>query len=356
MHPFYHFELVEKSQYSFNHRMRSLDKLGMTMTKKNMKRILTTNLLFTLLIGLFPISSFALTISPPTMEFVAKRGETITDVVKLYNETQQELLLAAEVRNFKPLNEKGTPNFLPPAEKDDLSKISNWINISQKTINLKPGEKKNVLFTINIPENAEPGGRFAGILWTTPSKNKDSVGISSKTGTLILVNIAGMAEEKARIIEFSADKKIYNRLPVNFSLRFENMGNVYLKPIGEIKIKNIWGREVASIDVNAGLNNALPKSVRQYNVSWQKNDAQKNLPELIKEKENFAFGRYSAVVTLNYGAENHPLLAEKSFWVFPLRVMGLSLIVIIIALLFFVLGIRRYNRWVLKKYGGKQIS
>jgi hypothetical protein len=318
-----------------------------------MKKTIINILIGIVLIGLFPFSSFALTISPPTMEFVAKRGEAITDVLKLYNETQKELLLTAEVMDFKPLSEKGAPNFLPPAEKNDLSKISNWINVGEKTVNLKPGEKKNILFTINIPENAEPGGHFAGILWTTPSNNKKSVGISSKTGTLILVNIAGMAEEKARITEFSTNKKLYNHLPVNFSLRFENLGNVYLKPLGEIKIKNIWGGEVASLDINPGLNNALPKSIRQFDVSWLKNNALDDSPELIKEKNNFAIGRYSATVTLNYGENNQPLIAEKSFWVFPWRVIGLSLIAVLIALLFFVLGIKRYNQWILRKYRNK---
>src|SRR3989339_246934 len=289
------------------------------------------------LLGLFPISSFALTISPPTMEFIAEAGETITDVVKLYNETPDTINLTAEIRDFKPLNEKGTPNFLPIADKNDLSKISNWIDVKEKTIILKPNERKNILFTINIPNGASPGGHFAGILWTTPSVNKDSVGIASK----------------ARTIEFSTDKKIYNRLPIDFSLRFENMGNIYLKPTGEIKIKNIWGKEVTSLDINPGLNNALPESVRQYNLSWQKNNVPENLSELIKEKNNFAFGRYRAIATLDYGTANQTLIAEKYFWVFPCRVIGLSLIAILIVFLISVLGIKRYNRWILKKYGDK---
>ncbi|OGF21395.1 hypothetical protein A2316_03680 [Candidatus Falkowbacteria bacterium RIFOXYB2_FULL_38_15] len=318
-----------------------------------MKKTIIKILLLIALAGFFPISSFALTISPPTMEFIAKRGETITDVVKLFNETSAPITLVAEVRDFKPLNEKGTPNFLPIADKNDPSKLSNWIDVKEKTVTLKSNERKNILFTINIPDGAFPGGHFAGILWAMPSANKDSVGITSKTGTLILVNIAGMAEEKARIIEFSADKKMYNHLPVNLSLRFENMGNVYLKPIGEIKIKNIWGKEVASLDVNPGLNNALPGSVRQYNVSWKNKDVAENLSEIIKEKDNFAFGRYSAVATLGYGSADQTLIAEKSFWVFPWRVIGISLITILVVFLIFVLGIKRYNRWILEKYGKK---
>ena len=318
-----------------------------------MKKTITKLIFLTLILALFPISSFALTISPPTMEFIAEAGETITDVVKLYNETPDTINLTAEIRDFKPLNEKGTPNFLPIADKNDLSKISNWIDVKEKTIILEPNERKNILFTINIPNGASPGGHFVGILWTTPSVNKDSVGIASKTGTLILVNIAGMAEEKARIIEFSTDKKIYNHLPIDFSLRFENMGNIYLKPIGEIKIKNIWGKEITSLDINPGLNNALPESVRQYNLSWQKNNVPENLSELIKEKNNFAFGRYRAIATLDYGTANQTLIAEKYFWVFPWRVIGLSLIAILIVFLISVLGIKRYNRWILNRYGKK---
>lgn len=305
-----------------------------------MKKLGITLLLIVLTISFLPKESSALTIAPPTMEFQGKRGEAITDVVKLYNETSNQIILTSEVRDFQPLNEKGAPNFLPPAEKDDLSKISNWISVEKNRVVLGPNERKNILFTINVPSNAEPGGHFAGILWSTSGGNNNAVNISSKTGTLVLVNIAGQIKEEARLIEFSTDKKIYNNLPTNFLLRFENLGNVYLKPIGEIKIQNTWGKEVASLDINEGLNNALPRSIREFNVAWQK----ENLLTL---------GKYKATVNISYGHDNKNITAQKTFWIFPWKIIVVFLIGLLTLVLVILIGIKKYNKWLLKKYGNR---
>ena len=317
-----------------------------------MKKAFIVATLAVLVLGLAPLGVFALTVSPPLMEFDARVGDSITDVVKLYNETNVPLTLSASVQNFKAMGETGTPEFLPAGG----TGLAVWIEMAEKEVTLAPGEGKSVLFTIKVPGDAEPGGHFVGILWTsgaTPTTGESSVGLIAKTGTLVLVRVAGAVNESGRIVEFLTDRQSYNYLPANFALRFSNTGNIHLKPAGMIEVKNMWGAKVATLDVNKDLANVLPDSIRKFEAKWQKNEVPAGISDWQKERENFAWGKYTAIVVLNYGANGQVATAQVSFWVFPWRVTLFYLVMVVIVLLLLVQGIKKYNKWLLKKYSGK---
>lgn len=318
-----------------------------------MKKAFILTALAALVLGLAPLGTSALTISPPLMEFDARPGDTLVDVVKLYNETNGPLTLTASVQSFKALGETGTPQFLPVAENVGLA---TWLKLDETTVTIQPNERKSVLFTVNVPMDADPGGHFAGILWSTgtpaaAAPGGAAVGLVAQTGTLILVRVAGVINEAGRIVEFGTDKTSYNYLPANFALRFENTGNVHLKPAGTIEIHNMWGTKVASMTVNENLANVLPDSIRKFEAVWQKEALPVGASEWQKERQNSAWGKYTAVVTLNYGAGGSVVQAKTSFWVFPWRVALFYLVLLVIIVLLVVQGVKYYNKWLLKKYG-----
>ncbi|MBI5071520.1 hypothetical protein HZB93_01310 [Candidatus Falkowbacteria bacterium] len=303
-----------------------------------------------LIFGLAPMSVSALTVSPPVIEFDVRPGDSIVDVIKLYNETEEEKTLTGTVQSFKALNETGAPSFLSVLESTDLA---TWLKLDETTITLAPDERKDVLFNINIPEDAEPGGHFAGILWSeggTPETGGTGVGITVKTGTLILVRVAGEINETGRVASFTADRQSYNYLPVNFAVRFENFGNVHVKPTGVVEIKNLIGRKVVSLPVNGDLSNVLPDSIRKFDLVWQKTEVPAGASEWQKERENFAWGKYTATLILNYGVDGQTTTASLVFWVFPWRVTLFYLAIALLVILLVIFGIKGYNKWLIKKY------
>lgn len=316
-----------------------------------MKKAFVIASLAALVLGLAPLGVSALTISPPLMEFDARPGDALVDVVKLYNETQDTMTLTASVQNFKAMGETGTPEFVESAQPTDLA---SWIQVDEKTVTLAPGERKSVLFTVRVPGDAEPGGHFAGILWGTggaAEAGASGVGLLAKTGTLVLVRVAGLVQETGRIVEFATDKASYDYLPANFGVRFENTGNVHVKPAGTIEVKDMWGKKVGSLMVNETLANVLPDSIRKFEAAWQKTEVPAGASEWQKERENFAWGKYTATVVLNYGVGGQTVTAQTSFWVFPWRVTLFYVVLVIVVLLLLVQGIKSYNKWLLKKFG-----
>jgi len=317
------------------------------------------------LTGLFlALDVSALTLSPPLYEIGAMPGQTLRTGLKVFNETEKAGTFYFEAQNFTAKGEQGDPYFIGEVGKEGLA---SWIELPD-SIYIEPGELKQVEFVIKVPENADPGGHYAAIfLSTSPPvvEGTGAVGMAARIGTLVLLRIGGEIIEQGKLVEFGLvdTKRVFEHLPINFLVRIENLGTVHIKPAGTIEIRNIFGFKTKEIKVNIAkmpdgkerpVGNILPQSVRRFESKWQA-DEEENQPETfwqkVKfEKENFAFGRYQAKLNLNYGAENDKkLTAVLYFWVFPWHLLLVSFIVLVLVLVLLFFGIKRYNRWIIKK-------
>ena len=321
-----------------------------------MRKIIITIILF-LGIG---FSAQALTISPPIKEFTADPGISFGDVIKLINDSDVEKTFFGNIEAFTARGEKGEPEFFTTT---DETQLATWMTLEQTVVTLKPREKKEIKYTISVPGKASAGGQYAVIFWSSQSPEATgevTIGVVGKIGSLVLVTVSGEIKEEVKLIDFSTDSKFYNRLPVGFSLSFENTGNVHIKPRGEIEIKPaILGIGEGKVTVNEGGGNVLPKSIRSFESIWIKNtvpqSTAKNIfsgffEELQNEWNNFALGRFSANLFLLFG-QAQPQTMEKNlnFWVIPWRVIICFLIVLAVMISTLIKLIKAYNRWIIRK-------
>lgn len=303
----------------------------------------------------------AITLIPPRAELSADPEKTATGSIKVYNETEKTLNLYTSTANFIAKSGKeGVPEFLAQEENNDG--LASWIQIEKGPITVLPMEYMIIDYTINVPWGADPGGHYAGIFFSSNSGEESggsSIGVSSKVGSLILLRVSGKIIEEARLEEFklASRKSFYENLPINFAIAFENLGNVHLRPEGEVRIKNMFGKEVENISVNKrtiGVGaNILPKTLRHFEVSWTKNKQDEKpqtfFEKVEAEKNNFALGKYTASLSLAYGERKKNVQAEVSFWVFPWHLLLVYAIVILFVIVFLVLAIKRYNAWIINK-------
>lgn len=289
-------------------------------------------------------------ISPVKVEELAEPGETVAGQLKVTNLDSQSKVLYAYLKDFKAGGESGRPVLLPPGSESGPY-LATWIDIPRKGFEFGPGEEKVIPFTINVPENAGPGGHYGGIYFGTepPRLRIDGadkgagMSISQQAGSLVLLHIKGDVHEEARIREFTTDKNVYSTpFNVGFMSRIENRGNVHIKPFGAIDITNMFGSKVASITVNERGGNILPDSVRRFNkASWQGNNG---------------FGRYKAVLGLTYGIPadqggqgKKSLYAEKVFWIIPWNIVIPVLLGLIFVTAVFILSVKLYKNRVVKQ-------
>ncbi len=290
-------------------------------------------------------SQLAFTITPPLIKANVIPGQSWQTSIKIINNNRTNLILYVSVFDFKSDNNGGVSFYLGK-KSGDSEKIfaSQWIKINNSPIVLAPYQSKLIPFSIEVPENAEPGGHYVALVFGTKPRNQKeikgtAINISSAIASLILLRVKGQIIEKGSIQDFYTNNYIYQKPDVEFNLTFRNSGNVHLHPVGAIKIYNMWGKERGRIPINENsyFGNVLPNSKRTWKFEWKGEDSL------------FEIGRYKAQVFLSFGElAKQTSSREIYFWIIPLIPTAITLGIFIILLLIIILSIRLYVKRAIK--------
>ncbi len=295
----------------------------------------------------------ALTLVPPSLEFSGTPGQSIDTTVKLFNETNEAVTVTTSTANFGAKGETGEPDFAFDAP---LADLASWIKTDVTSVTLQPRETVEVPVKIEVPVGAEPGGHYAGIFFGSGGEGQSQLSIKSQLGSLVIIRVAGNIRETGTVTEFAASPKTHNRLPVDFFLRLQNSGNVHFRPKGFVTIRNMFGGVSATLPINPKEGAVLPNSIRRFDMTWNRN-ASSNKPgnffqEIGNEMKNFGLGNYTADVVVTYGTENKTMASTTKFTIFPWRFMLVLLLVVILIIFLISLGLRSYNRMIIKRAQG----
>lgn len=282
-----------------------------------------------------------LEISPPLAELKADPGQTVTAKVKVRNVTRETLIVNAEVNDFTAGNEEdGQPRLLLEEGEKSPYSVKDWITTISE-ITLKSEEQKPVTITLQVPQNASPGGHYGVVRFTgtPPGVEGTGVSLSASIGALVLVNVSGDVQESAKIVElFTAQngekRGFFEYGPITLAERIENTGNVHIKPTGTVRVTNMFGQETATFSLNDRGGNILPASIRKFEQQLDK---------------KLLFGRYKFQADVVYGSDSKILSDSVTFWVIPYKLI-LMAIAAIIALIFII---KRYNKHIVKKAQNK---
>ncbi len=314
-----------------------------------------------LLLALIPFAKIhALTFSPPRFELSGNPGQILEKEIVLTNEGTDPQTFYSLFRNFEAEGETGIPT-----PTDSNTGLASWLRTQEK-ITLAPKSSTKVAFQVYIPKDAEPGGYFAMILWSTtsPHVTAGQVSIGAQTGPLVLLSVLGDIKESGGIKEFStiSNQKFFLSLPVDFYFKFRNDGTDRIKPVGNIEIRNILGLDGATISANKVEGNILPSGTRRFETEWKGGD-DKAETEMTKpdpktlsfwgnvknEWHNFAFGYYTATLSLSYGAKTNHTESIVKFWVVPWQLLLVIILGTALLLLTFRKILKSYNQFIISQ-------
>jgi len=375
------------------------EKKGETGEKGKMgeKKDFTKKIFYNFLIGLICFSLFVplkikaeqeikLFVSPEIFELEVKRGEILEDKMQIFNKSEVPVPIEVTVTNFGAQEETGTITFFEePIKKEGEDDVSfnprKWIKIENPNFILDPYEREEVKFKINIPEDAEPGGRYAVVLFEPKLPSfyfeKGTIRAIPKIGVLFLFSVKVEGLEKAEvpmtIAEFSIPEKfhlqkledfliktvraaeeliIVEKSHLPFTLSIKNNDIYHIKPEGKLVISrnplidtntklmdtnNIVGEvEIKEITI-------LPGKVRKFPVEFKPDlpkILERYLPASISDfiSKNLLFGKYKAHLLLT--TDNDIIEKEIEFWAFPWKI-ALSTGLVVLLILIFVVKYRK---------------
>jgi hypothetical protein len=194
---------------------------------------------------------------------------------------------------------------------------------------------------VNVPSDAEPGGHYGVLRFSgrAPDLENTGVGLSASTGMLMLIRVAGDVKESASLAEFFTASEgnqtsLFESSPIGFVTRIKNDGNIHVKPVGLIEVRDAFGNSVSTVTVNDTKSNVLPGSIRRFEGSI---------------KQDWMFGMYTADLTLGYGTTGQALTNTITFWVIPYKLI-LTVLIGLITLVFIASRlIKVYNKRIIAK-------
>jgi hypothetical protein len=311
--------------------------------------------------------SYDVTISPVFFDLSANPGTTLSETIRVRNNTNSSLPIKVEVKKLTG-DPQGNLTIVDNTDDDYLS----WVKFPNKNVIARPLEWTNIPFTIDIPSSAAYGYYYAISLTQNNAEKTKTTGatINGAAAVPLLLNVRqNGAKAEIKVDKFSANSFINEYLPVDFTTVIENTGNVHVAPRGNIFISTGKDKPIATLDVNSGSSNVIPNTKKTFENSWEEGflvrkpvmedgvaKTDKNGHPVTKLTVNwdkltdFRFGKYDANLILIYndGQRDVPVESTVSFWVIPYKVIIGTIVFLV---LFFLLV-----RFVLRKYVAGQVN
>lgn len=298
-----------------------------------------------------PNGAFDVVVSPASQDLEVKPGQSVSATIQVRNQGLATEHVKLAVMKFGASGSNGTPELEHVTANDEFAQ---WISFSQTHFDAEPNVWVPIRATINAPATAAFGYYYA-IVFTRDqaTTQKGPTNLLASVASLILLDVqAPGAVRHVDIANFSADHNVTEFLPVTFSVRLHNTGNVHVAARGNIFISK-GGQNLGLIEVNQSEGNVLPNSYRVFTAQWTdgkpvyKPKTANGKTVLDKQGQtetslvwsNFnlsklRFGKYHAKLVMVYDAGHGDVedQAELNFWVIPWRIIFLGLLIVVLVL------------------------
>ncbi|MFH1546524.1 MAG: hypothetical protein ABIE14_04055 [Patescibacteria group bacterium] len=259
-------------------------------------------------------AALAVGVKPVRTELTIDPGSFASATIRVINSEGIPVTVRPEIVIYTKNDEQGFP-VAEDLSADHPLNIRDWIEFSAEDLSLDPNSEEEVTFTVNVPADAQPGGRYASILYTSfDDAASGGVKIQVAVPSLILVKVTGEEIHSGEVLSFGVkDGKLLGDQSPALAVNFKNNGNVHEKPSGSITLTDSAGVQLTqiaryrdpvsgelvvadAIPLNLDGGNVLPGSSRIFTADWN---------------ENIQSGKFTARLELKYSG-GQPAIAETA--------------------------------------------
>ena len=277
-------------------------------------------------------------LEPAKRDIQMNPGDIKIEILNILNRTDKTLDFKVELEDFIGSQDPSETVILKGDEKGPYS-LKDFITPEITSFTLEPGQKIILPVTISVPKDAEPGGLYGSVLFSSQANATGGMGttIISRLGALLFVDVSGEARREGELTSF---KKIDTEAgQTSFELLFTNTGNVHLNPFGSVKIFNLAGNQIDEINISQYF--AMPDSVRYRKIEWDKGKL---------------FGRYKAVASISRGYDDLVDEMTITFWAISTKTLVTILGGIILLILILTWLIRTFDFHIVKQKKKEDVS
>jgi hypothetical protein len=261
-----------------------------------------------------------LVVGPVRQEVFVDPGQSDRLEMRFYNQSEQPIAGTLSVVDFVVTSPDGAPTLLDdPDNASPKFSGASWVSLPYYEVTIAATNRVSVPLTINVPENAKPGGRYVAVYFQPGAKTPQGstgTGVTSRVAGLLYIRVNGDIAENAIVTRFQSPGLIEYG-PVNVNTEILNRGDYHITPNAVVAMTNAFGTLTDQVSLKE--QNIFPDAVRLFSNE-------------IGPK--WLFGRYKLTLMGAYGASGKALEAVSYTWIIPWRVIA---VVILATILLYIL-------------------
>ncbi len=157
-------------------------------------------------------------------------GQTTNGSFTVTNNTDQPQEVSFSAERFKTIDEDYNYAF-------DKDIITEWVDFKEPTMTLKPKQSKVQNYTIAVPADATPGGRYLALLTSVaPKTDQQSLTQINRVASLVYLEVTGKITRTVQLLSMDAPG-FTNKPQAITAMRLANTGNSHYKARVALSVK-----------------------------------------------------------------------------------------------------------------------
>lgn len=207
----------------------------------------------------------------PTFQEVVL-SETATDVsvkVQLINSSENDQTFLVKAVDVQQFDSNGNIAFSDKPTTGQDTTISDMVTLTPNQVTVPKQSSVYLPITVHNHQNVSPGGHYVSVLAQLVQPASDTQVVIPAVSSFLLIRKEDGARYNLSLMKPKLQGYSWWRLPENFTLSFENQGNVHVIPRGVAQISDIWGRKVAKSILNENSLYVFPGTQREIEQKFQ---------------------------------------------------------------------------------------
>ncbi len=196
-------------------------------------------------------------------------GESYTGSFEIRNEGKQDFDYEVSIAPYSAANENYDADY---SKETQYNEIRDWIEVDKSAGSVASGERVNLEYRIQVPEDAH-GGAQVGVIMVTMLNSGESSGTGvqalHRLGYLVYGNVDGETTTTGKILENKVFGFLFNP-PIRATSIVENTGNIYTVASYKLQVFPLFSdEEVYTNEEEPEENIIFPETKRFVETSWE---------------------------------------------------------------------------------------
>ncbi len=300
-----------------------------TATQKTYQLLLLCVLLLSFFYSI-PVFAAEYVVTPLALNYDLQKRSIVQDTITIINNDSRRIRLYATVNTVATDGNGVVEGFQAPSDVDRTNTPTSWIEITRGRIEVDPGERKEVPFTIRMNPMTKPGDYnvFIGFA-EAPNQPvaQQKVMRGDAPGTLLYISVDREQNMFLRLRRYTIDRFVTTEKGGVLSYTLENPGKTDVIPKGEVIIYDTKGNEITALPLNTEDTPVVAGKTTTYTLS---------VPN------DLGLGKYKAFLSVEYGEYLTDSLNDTAyFYILPLKQIIITFVILLILATLFALYIHR---------------